>query len=91
MQESDVTLATISEVYAAYYADMGGAGDAPDPARSTSPAEDNIVDLKAARRANAARAAASSPPASSRLALPPLLIFAGMVAALAAIKFAFGF
>jgi hypothetical protein len=70
---------------------MGGVGDAPDPARNPSPAEDNIVDLKQARRAKASRATDVSTAARPRRSLSPFLIFAGMVAALAAVKFAFGF
>jgi hypothetical protein len=96
MGEADATQATIRELYAAYYAEMGGAGDAPAPARSTSPAEDasadkrKIVDLKEARQAKTARTPANSTPARRGLSVPPLLIFAGMVAALVAMKFAFG-
>ena len=96
MGETDATSATVRELYAAYYAEMGGAGEAPDPVRNTSPAEDaradkKIVDLKEVRQAKTARAPASSAPARPGLPVPPLLIFAGMVAALAAMKFAFGF
>lgn len=91
MPESDAIVATIRDVHVAYYADMGGVGDAPGLAGSVSRAEDKIVDLKDVRRAKVSRATGSSTPARSRLSLPPLLIFAGMVAALAAFKFAFGF
>ena len=52
--------------------------------------QNNIVDLKNARRARTSRAADSSAPGRPRRALSPFLIFAGMVAILAAIKFAFG-
>ncbi len=91
MPDSDAIIATIREVHVAYYASMGGVGDAPALARNVSSAEDTIVDLKDARLTKAARAADPSPPARSSRSLPPLLIFAGMVAALAAFKFAFGF
>lgn len=91
MSESDATSATIREIYIAYYVDMGGAGQAPAPARNATRAEDKIVDLKEARLAKVSRTTDRSAPARSRLPLPPLLIFAGMVAALAALKFAFGF
>ena len=90
MPESEAMLATIREIYVAYYADMGGAGDAPALARNVGPAEENVVKLKDVRAAKVSRPAVSTAPRSS-LAFPPLLIFAGMVAALAAFKFAFGF
>lgn len=91
MSESDATSATIRDVYIAYYTDMGGAGDAPDPAPTGSRAEDKIVDLKDVRLAKASRASDRTATARSRRSVPPLLIFAGMVAALAVFKFAFGF
>lgn len=91
MPETQATSATVREVYAAYYAEMGGTGEAPDPARSVSRSDDNIVDLKNVRLAQASRATASSAPKRSTGALRPLLIFAGMVAVLAVFKFAFGF
>jgi hypothetical protein len=90
MPESEAMLATIREIYVAYYADMGGAGDAPALARSVGPAEDNVVKLKDVRAAKVSRPAVSTAPRSG-LPFPPLLIFAGMVAALAVFKFAFGF
>ena len=54
------------------------------------PAKNNIVDLKNARVARTSRATDSSVPARPKRALSPFLIFAGMVAILAVIKFAFG-
>ena len=90
MDESKATLATVQDVYVAYYADMGGAGEAPEVGRSPDRAEANVVDLKDARRAKASRA--ESPPTThSGRSLRPFLIFAGMVAALAAFKFALGY
>jgi len=89
MPESEAMLATIREIYAAYYTGMGGDGNAPALARDLPPTPDNVVALKDVRAAKAARPAASTAP-RSRLPFPPLLIFAAMVAALVAIKFAFG-
>ena len=90
MSEADATSATTQEVYAQYYADMGGEGDPPEMASIAEPAKNNIVDLKNARVARTSRAADSSAPARPKRALSPFLIFAGMVAILAVIKFAFG-
>jgi len=96
MSEAESTAAAIHEIYLAYYAEMGGEGDAPAIARSATPqgearAGQNVVDLKDVRVARAARATGSSTSARPRRALQPLLIFAGMVVALAAFKFVLGF
>jgi hypothetical protein len=93
MSETDATSATIREVYAQYFADMGGEGEPPDSAGVSSSTKDNVVDLKNARVARTSRATESTSTTTERpkRALSPFLIFAGMVAALAAIKFAFGF
>jgi hypothetical protein len=91
MSEADATLATIREVYAQYFADMGGEGEPPDAAGVSSQPKDNVVDLKNARAARVSRATETPATDRPKRALSPLLIFAAMVAALAAIKFAFGF
>jgi hypothetical protein len=94
MREADAVSATIREIYVAYYAEMGGAGEAPDLGRSASRTEDKVVDRKPVPPpgpAMVSRAAASPPPARSRRSWSPLFIFAGMVAAFAVFKFAFGF
>ena len=94
--ESEATAATIREIYLAYYADLGGAGDAPDLARGTSTAhatrtEDNVVDLKDIRLAKASRPTDNPTTTRPKRSWQPFLMFAGLVAALAAFKFAFGF
>ncbi|MDQ8729737.1 hypothetical protein [Bradyrhizobium sp. LHD-71] len=90
MPESEATQTAIREVYRAYYAQMGGAGEAPEPAREPRPAEGAVVDLKNVRTAKLA-ASAPSPGGRSKRPVSPFLIFVGMVAALVALKFAFGF
>jgi hypothetical protein len=90
MSEAAATSATIREVFVAYYAEMGGEGEPPDAA-SISSARDNVVDLKNERAVRVTRAADTTTTERPKRALSPFLIFAGMVAALAAIKFAFGF
>jgi hypothetical protein len=93
MPEAEATLETIRGLYAAYYVEMGGEGEAPPLAEHVTPApgRDNVVALRDARAAKADRGArATATPASqSRLPLSPLVIFAAMVALLAVIKFAF--
>jgi hypothetical protein len=91
MSESGATSATIREVFIAYYAEMGGEGEAPELERSIATPPNNIVELKSARRARESRATGTAEPNQPRRPLSPFLIFAGMVAAVAAIKFAFGF
>jgi hypothetical protein len=88
--EAEATAVTIREMYAAYYADMGGEGEAPPIAPIEARPQAEVVDLKTARRTRSAGAAAVSTSERPKRSLPPLLIFVGLVAALAAIKFAFG-
>lgn len=91
--EAEATAATIREMYAAYYVDMGGEGEAPQiapAARSEAPPRAEVVDIKTARRAKVVGTAAASASERPKRSIPPLLIFVGLVAALAAIKFAFG-
>ena len=92
--EAEATAATIREMYASYYADMGGEGEAPQIARSEARPQAEVVDLKTARRTRLVGTPAASKSGSaserSKRSLPPLLIFVGLVAALAGIKFAFG-
>ena len=93
-KEAEATRATIQEMYLAYYQDMGGAGEAPELARDVAPAEDKdkVVRLKDFRTAKVAQVTATAPiPRAGKVAVPPLLIFAGMVAAVVVVKFAFGF
>jgi hypothetical protein len=91
MPEAEATSATVrDEVYVAYYAEMGGEGEAPDPAPIAARADNNVVNLKSARLAQASRATAGATTQRSTRSWRPFLIFAGMVAAVAAFKFAFG-
>lgn len=91
MPEMEATSATVREVYAAYYAEMGGEGEPPRLAPSPRPTNGKVVDLKTARQVRTSRVTSAPAPERPRRTLSPFLIFAGMVALLAAIKFAFGF
>jgi hypothetical protein len=76
MPEREATDAAISLVYRKYYADMGGAGAAPDiPAQSNGKATDNVTAFK--------RPPAPKPKATSgdvaKPRLPVALIFACLV------------
>ena len=101
--EKTAAATTIDEIYAAYYAQRGGKG-APPPVTTPEPASqdggskaaankaatDNIVRLQDARRARAARAATSATGSKTQRRMPALLIFAGLVALVVAIKFLMG-
>ena len=101
--EKAAAAATIDEIYAAYYAQRGGKGAppaiaTPEPspqesgskAAANKAATDNIVRLQDARRARAARAATSATGSRTQRRMPVLLIFAGLVVLVVAIKFLMG-
>jgi hypothetical protein len=90
--EAEAMVATIRDLYAAYYAEMGGQGEAPPLAEHVAqePSRDNVVALKDARAARADRGARPAATSSqSKLPVSPWLIFAAMVALFAVVKFAF--
>ena len=91
MKEAEATRATIQEMYTAYYTEMGGGGEAPVLAGDVARSGEKVIALKDFRPATVSRLAGSPAPARSGRSLQPFLIFAGLVAALAAAKFAFGF
>ncbi len=88
MSEAESTALAVREVYGAYYSEMGGAGEPPEPKARTATSEGKGVRLqrrpKAQPRLSAARL--STRP-MIRKSLPALLIFAGMVALIAAYRF----
>ena len=89
MSETESTVVAIREVYAAYYSEMGGAGAAPEPeAPSTSSVDESVVRFQRPRKPQPAppAAGASARPAA-RKSVRALLIFAAMVALIAAYRF----
>jgi hypothetical protein len=88
MSEAESTVAAIREVYAAYYSEMGGAGAAPEPEAPSTSVDDGVVRFQRPRKPQPAppAAGASAKPAA-RKSLPALLIFAAMVALIAAYRF----
>jgi hypothetical protein len=87
MSEAESKVRAVREVYASYYAAMGGAGAAPEPEPRSPPppGEDNVVRFQ--RPPKPAAAAASRSGAAPRRPIPALLIFLAMVAAIAAFQF----
>jgi hypothetical protein len=93
MGEIESKALAVSEIYAAYYSEMGGSGTAPEPEPRPKPKPDpnNVVKFERARDVRVPHAAsAGSKPAKTRKSVPAILIFAAMVAAIAAFKFLVG-
>ena len=85
--DADASEATIQLMYASYYAEMGGAGTAPEiPARSADAAADTD-NVTAFRRPppKPAKAAASGP--TAKRPLPVALIFACLVVVYVGIRY----
>jgi hypothetical protein len=88
MPEADATEATIHLVYRSYYAEMGGAGAAPDlPAQPKAQAAGNVTAFKRppARRPKAANGTTGGSQAKPRL--PVALIFACLVVIYVGIRY----
>ncbi|KIZ42327.1 MULTISPECIES: hypothetical protein [Rhodopseudomonas] len=95
MSETDSKAIAVREIYQTYYSEMGGAGDAPEPEPRKPSSPDNVVRFqkppekpkpKPMPRPAALRGA-RPPDSGGRRPVPALLIFAAMVAAIAAYKF----
>ena len=72
MTDADASEATITLMYRSYYAEMGGAGTAPEiPARQAEPAADNVT----AFRRPAPRPAVNPAGPTAKPKLPVALIF----------------
>jgi hypothetical protein len=87
MSEAKSKTVAVNEIYLTYYKEMGGSGTAPEPEpRPASPSsgDDNVVKFKKPAPPKPARGAA---PGNARRPVPALLIFAAMVALIAAYKF----
>ena len=86
MSDAEASEATIQEMYRTYYAEMGGAGKAPEvPARSREPAADT-GNVTAFRRLPATKKTATSAPNAKR-PMPVALIFACLVVVYVAIRY----
>ena len=86
MADADASEATIQLMYKSYYAEMGGAGHAPEiPARSADAAPDS-GNVTAFRRPPAKPKVAASGPAAKR-PLPVALIFACLVVVYVGIRY----
>ncbi|QOZ25362.1 hypothetical protein XH93_18495 [Bradyrhizobium sp. CCBAU 51753] len=87
MGDADASEATIQLMYRSYYAEMGGAGKAPEvPARSREPVAADSGNVTAFRRLPAKPKAGTSDPNAKR-PLPVMLIFACLVVVYVAIRY----
>ncbi|WP_166307201.1 hypothetical protein [Bradyrhizobium sp. 2S1] len=88
MSEAESKGVALQEVYVSYYGEMGGCGAAPELDAPAKSGDNDTVQSQRPRRPPAARltAGASDRPAA-RISVPALLIFAAMVALIAAYAF----
>jgi hypothetical protein len=87
MSEAKSTTVAVNEIYLTYYKEMGGSGSAPEP--EPRPAaklsgDDNVVRFQ--KPAAPSKPTSKAAPGAKR-PVPALLIFAAMVAVIAAYKF----
>ena len=88
MSEAESTALAVREVYSAYYNEMGGVGAAPEPKARTPTAEGKVV--RSGRRPKpqpGLSAARHSTRPMIRKSFPALLIFASLLALIAAYRF----
>jgi hypothetical protein len=88
MSEAESTALAVSEVYSAYYSEMGGVGAPPEPTARTQTSEGKVIRLqrrpKPQQDLSAARHSARP---MMRKSVPALLIFASMAALIVAYRF----
>jgi hypothetical protein len=88
MSESESKVLAVREVYNAYYSEMGGTGDAPEPKVRNAAVDDNVPKIQRPRKPKAATSATgTSAGLSARKSISALLIFAGMVVLIVAYRF----
>jgi hypothetical protein len=88
--EADASEAVIQLIYKRYYAEMGGAGEAPvvkpKPAKASQPAASNVTAFKRPAADRSARTAGGS---QARSRFPVALILIGLILVYAAYRFLF--
>lgn len=96
MSEIESKAIAVRETYQAYFSDMGGTGEAPEPEPRSAPTEaatDNVVRFQKPKPkpqpkvTHAADRGARPAPQTGRKPVPALLIFAALVAVVVAWKF----
>lgn len=90
MTDADASEATIALMYRSYYAEMGGAGAAPEiPARQSEPAADNVTAFRrpAPTKPKPRQAAVYPTAPGARPKLPVTLIFICLVVVYVCIRY----
>ncbi|MEK9279904.1 MULTISPECIES: hypothetical protein [unclassified Bradyrhizobium] len=90
MSEAEATETTIAAVYKAYYAEMGGAGTAPEvPPRAAPPVSDNVTVFRrpAPKPKKTAPFGAAAYSGTQKRPLPVALIFACLIVVYVAIRY----
>jgi hypothetical protein len=87
MSETDSKAIAVRETYQAYFSEMGGTGDAPEPEPRKPSSPDNVVRFQKPPKPAPLRGAAAPSSSTPKKPLPALLIFAGLVALVVAYKF----
>jgi hypothetical protein len=88
MSEAESKVVAVREVYASYYSEMGGLGAAPEVEAPITSVDNVVVRSRGSRRPPPARlAAVPSDRPAARKSVPALLIFAVIVALIAAYRF----
>jgi hypothetical protein len=89
MSEAESTALAVREVCSAYFSEMGGVGEAPEPPQARKPAaKGNAARHRPPPKPRPAPSAARNPTGPTiRKSLPALLIFAGIVALIVAYRF----
>jgi hypothetical protein len=88
MSETESKVLAVREVYGTYFNEMGGTGAAPEQEARDAITDDNAKKLQKARKPKTPPSAAvASAGPRPRKPIPALLIFAVMVALIAAYKF----
>lgn len=89
MSEAESKVVAVREVYASYYSEMGGLGAAPELEALAPSVDTGVVRSQRPRKPPSARlaAAVSDDRPAARKSVPALLIFAAMVALIAAFRF----
>ena len=88
MSEANSTALAVSEVYSAYYSEMGGVGAAPEPRARTPTTEGKVVRTQRRPKPQPGLSAARDPTRPLiRRSLAAILIFTSMVALIVAYRF----
>ena len=87
MSEAESTALAVREIYSAYYSEMGGVGEAPEPQARKPKPKGNVARHRPPKPQPVPSAARNLTGPTIRKSLPALLIFASMVALIVTYRF----